>query len=161
MSRRRTVASSRRTFLAATGAAAIAIPVPGAGLSFFSAAEAELLEAVCEQILPSDNLPGAREAGVVNYIDRQLGGTLARFASMYREGLAGLRAAKFMELSAEARTRLLEEAEAGRVSGVPAATVRMVIDHTMQGFLSDPMHGGNKDRVGWKMLGYSAGGHKH
>jgi len=26
-------------------------------------------------------------------------------------------------------------------------------DHTMMGFYGDPRHGGNKDRVSWKMLG--------
>lgn len=141
----------RRTFL-------VAIPVAAYGYTFFSADEVRLLEAVCEQLMP-----GSPEAGVVNYIDRQLSGKgpLARFAPMYREGLAGLHAAGFLAMDFAKRTRFLEDAEAGRVPNVPAATVRMLVDHTMQGFFADPKHGGNKDRVGWKLLGYDAGGHAH
>jgi gluconate 2-dehydrogenase gamma chain len=147
-------------FLAATGAA-VSVPVAAAEYAFFSAEEAKMVDAVCQQILPSDDLPGAREAGVMAYIDKQLSGTLSRFATAYREGLAGLGRAGFLAMSLEERGRLLESAEAGRVSGVPAAFVRMVADHTMQGFFSDPKHGGNKGKVGWKMLGYSEGGHSH
>ena len=119
------------------------------------------MDAVCQTILPSDDLPGAKEAGVVAYIDRQLGSTYSRYATAYREGLAGLKNARFVDLSSEERARLLESAEAGKVAGVPAAFVRMVIDHTMQGFFGDPKHGGNKGKVGWKMIGFNEGGHGH
>src|SRR6476660_7737948 len=44
-------------------------------LRFFTAAEAGVVQAACERIFPSDESgPGAREAGVVIYIDRQLAG---------------------------------------------------------------------------------------
>src|SRR5580692_4532159 len=44
-------------------------------LRFFTAAEARVVQAACERIFPSDaNGPGATEAGVVIYIDRQLAG---------------------------------------------------------------------------------------
>jgi gluconate 2-dehydrogenase gamma chain len=39
---------------------------------FFTAREAQITAAACERIVPSDhNGPGAKEAGVVIYIDRQ------------------------------------------------------------------------------------------
>jgi gluconate 2-dehydrogenase gamma chain len=151
---------SRRVFLATTGAAAT-VPVTAAGSAFLTAEEAKLVDAVCQQILPSDDLPGAREAGVVSYIDKQLSGTLSRFAPAYRQGLAGLKDAGFLSMATEERGRFLESAEAGRVAAVPAAFVRMMVDHTMQGFLGDPKHGGNQGKAGWKMLGYSEGGHSH
>ena len=144
----------------ATGAA-VSVPISAAPYTFFSAEEAQLADAVCQQILPSDDLPGAKEAGVVAYIDKQLSGTLSRFAEAYRKGLSGLADAGFLKMSGEERVRLLESAEAGKVATVPASFVRMMTDHTMQGFFGDPKHGGNKDGVGWKMLGFDAGGHSH
>ena len=47
-----------------------------ARLSFLSAAEAADVEAVAAQIIPTDDTPGAREAGVVYFIDRALGSFL-------------------------------------------------------------------------------------
>lgn len=149
--------TSRRTFLSA--AAAIAAYLEGAPLANLSAEQAAVLDALCEQMLPSDDLPGAREANVVRYIDRQLGTEHKRYVEDYRSGLNALRAAGFLERSFEARTTLLERAEAGKVASVPPAFVRMVSDHTMQGFFGDPKHGGNQDSVSWKMLGI--GGHSH
>ncbi len=45
---------------------------------FLTANEASLLDAVCAQIIPTDQDPGAREAGCVVYIDCQLAGPLQR-----------------------------------------------------------------------------------
>lgn len=145
-----------------TAGVAARLPLPAAGYAFFTAEEGKLMTALCEQILPSDDLPGANEAGAVNYIDRQLGGALSRFAPVYRKGLAGLQQAKFLEGSSEHRAAFLDRAAAGKESAVPASFVRMAIDHTMQGVFSDPKHGGNTNRTGWKLLGYTdSGGHAH
>src|SRR5678815_3102815 len=58
-----------------------------ATLSFFNAADAADVEAVAAQIVPSDDTPGAREAGAVYFIDRALGTFLSRLASDYRAQL--------------------------------------------------------------------------
>src|SRR5207244_1563504 len=48
-------------------------------LRFFTEAEAKVVAAAAERIFPSDaNGPGATEAGVVIYIDRQLAGPYGR-----------------------------------------------------------------------------------
>src|ERR1700722_20442193 len=48
-------------------------------LRFFTASEATIVAAACERIFPSDESgPGAKEAGVVIYIDRQLAGPYGR-----------------------------------------------------------------------------------
>src|SRR4051794_29392930 len=61
----------------------------GAGRdSFFSAADAADVEAVAAQIIPTDDTPGAREAGVVHFIDRALATFLSRLAADYRAQLA-------------------------------------------------------------------------
>jgi len=110
----------RRTFIA-VGAVAAAVPAQAApGWQYFTAEEATLVDALCEQIIPADKDPGARQAGVVRYIDIQLTGPLKRFAKAYRAGLPELEQAcirakgkKFVELPAPEQTRFLESIEKG------------------------------------------------
>src|SRR5579864_4803357 len=72
-----------------------------------TAAEADLLEAIVDRLIPSDALgPGAREARAAHYIDRALGGALASSRQAYAAGLAALdsyatasRGRPFLELS--------------------------------------------------------------
>ena len=67
--------------------------LPGeARLSFLSAAEAADVEAVAAQIIPTDDTPGAREAGVVYFIDRALATFLSQLAADYRAQLAEFQA---------------------------------------------------------------------
>ena len=151
---------SRRSFVAA-GAVSAAIPPARSapGWQFFTPAEAALVDAICEQIVPADRDPGARLAGVVHYIDRQLTGPLKRFGKTYRSLLPELEQAcvratgkKFQQLAFAEQIRFLESVEKGAVKSL-AAFFSMVIDHTMQGFYGDPKHGGNAGAVSWKMLG--------
>ena len=85
---------SRRRFLQAAVAAAAAA---GTGLAcggvrnpwrFLTVDEARTLAAICDQIIPPDEHPGAAWAGVVSYIDRQLCGPLQHLRNNYRQGLA-------------------------------------------------------------------------
>ena len=72
-----------------------------------SADEADLLEAIADQLIPEDEHgPGALAAGAVVYIDRALGGALSDSREAYRGGLAAFerycrssRGAPFRELS--------------------------------------------------------------
>jgi gluconate 2-dehydrogenase gamma chain len=131
----------RRVFLAAPALFAAETLVS------LTATEAEWLDALCEQIIPTDQDPGAREAGVVHYIDRQLAGPLKRFRTAYRNGLAELQRSKpdFLKLSFDEQTAYLKTIET-------SPFFQMVVDHTMQGFYGDPKHGGNRGRASWKML---------
>ncbi len=133
---------------------------------FLTDAEASLLDAICAQIIPTDQDPGAREAGCVVYIDRQLVGPHQRFAEQYRAGLASLAATcqalhgkPFEELSSAEQIKLLEKLEMGQTPKehwkiVPSGEFfQLVCSHTMQGFYGSPRHGGNKDYVSYRMLG--------
>ena len=136
-----------------------AIPVPlyaAAPLQVLSAAEAAIVETLCDQIIPADDAPGARQAGVLYYIDRQLAGPLARFAPRYHAGLPAF--AGLAKLSFDEQTAFLRS-----LKGEPAAFFQLIIDHTMQGFYGSPDHGGNRDEASWKMLAIQdvMGGHKH
>jgi gluconate 2-dehydrogenase gamma chain len=56
-------------------------------LRFFTATEASVIAAACERIFPSDATgPGAKEAGVVIYIDRQLAGPYGADKYRYTKG---------------------------------------------------------------------------
>lgn len=160
----------RRTFLqtaiAAAAAAGLGCGRNGTPWRFFTVDEARTLAAMCDQIIPPDQDPGAAWAGVVNYVDRQLCGPLQRLKETYRTGIAAVEASSrrlhsksFADLDAAQQIDFLHRMEAGQTPGevwkkIPAADFfGLVIDHTMQGFYGDPRHGGNRDGVSWKMLG--------
>lgn len=131
-----------------------------------TADEAALVDAVAEQIIPADRDPGAHEAGVVHFIDRQLDGPYARFAEKYHQGLQcltqtcqKLHGSPFAQLSWPDQTRVLQALESGKVPKDiwtdPSARefFGLLRDHTMQGFYGSPRHGGNKNYASYKMMG--------
>ena len=68
---------TRRQFVAASAAgglvAAVGCKSSGTGnWEFLSDQQAGTLAALCDQIVPADDFPSASQAGVLNYIDRQL-----------------------------------------------------------------------------------------
>jgi gluconate 2-dehydrogenase gamma chain len=102
----------------------------------------------------------------VTFIDRQLATRQKSERPRWQAGVRGLDASArrrhakpFAELPFEAQTALLEDVERGAVeaadwAGVePAAFFALLREHAMMGFYGDPRHGGNKERVSWKMLG--------
>jgi gluconate 2-dehydrogenase gamma chain len=184
-------------------------------LEFFRPHEARTVEAITARILPgSPEDPGAREAGVVFYIDCLLAtgygddeptyrqppyampydeddppspeemdavygviwvpkDELERYGYQtvmtpreeYRMGLVALdRYANqefddnFVELSEDQQDQIVEAMANDEAEGFdePAAgdffeTLR---DHTIQGMFSDPIYGGNRNMVGWRLVGY-------
>lgn len=130
-----------------------------------TAAEMEMLEAICARIIPTDaNGPGAREARAAHYIDRALGGALSESRQTYTAGLAAFEAycrssrrAPFLELSARDQDSVLIDVETGAATGFQgssAAFFAMVRTHTLQGTFGDPYYGGNANFVGWDLIGY-------
>jgi gluconate 2-dehydrogenase gamma chain len=123
-----------------------------AALQSFTPDEAREIEAVAAQILPADETPGAREAGVIYFIDRALT-TFARDARpVYKKGLRTLRgksaalgAARFSDLPPDRQIEILKSIEKTTFF----ETVRF---HTVAGFFGSPEHGGNRDHIGWKLI---------
>lgn len=140
-------------------------------LKFFKASEARIIAAACERIFPSDQIgPGAKEAGVVVYIDRQLAGPYGRDRyrytkgpfvesvpehgyqgkknpqEIYRDGLQQL-GADFADLDDARQDDRLRAIEM-------TMFFRLLRTHTIEGMFSDPMHGGNAGLIGWQLLGY-------
>jgi gluconate 2-dehydrogenase gamma chain len=139
--------------------------------AFFAADEAKEIDAITSRIIPSDETPGAHEAGVVYFIDRGLTTFSVDDQKTYREGLPELQArvaqmfpgtSKFSALAHGQQDEVLhsfdEQSPHGRQRRFrtsPGAqnffeTLRY---HTIQGFLIDPDYGGNRDGTGWKVIG--------
>lgn len=147
--------------------------VDATDLRVLDATQWALVEAMASRIIPSADGLGAREAGVVRFIDGALAGPERAAIVEYVGGLAGLEATctalfgkGFLHLDSERQDHVLEALESGKVpawpSGVvrPAAFFARVRLHTLQGFLADPVHGGNQDHVGWRLIGYPGARHR-
>jgi len=122
---------------------------------FFTSSEARIVDAVCEQFVPADRDPGAKAAGVVNYIDIQLTKAFRKHRQTYRKGLAEIDSTSqtkfsrpFVDLSPDQQTEVLHLIEHNS-----RAFFDLILSHTRQGFYGDPRHGGNRDRASWKMVG--------
>ncbi len=161
----------RRQFLKGAAAAGCVSFLPACGRlpgrwRFFTEAEAATVSAICEQIIPADQDPGAISAGVPNFIDKQLAGTYRRHQQIYRAGLVGIQetseamfGGRFETLTWDNQTAVLKALESDKAKGHTWASqssrafFQLIRDHTMQGFYGSPRHGGNRDYVSYKMLG--------
>lgn len=141
------------------------INVPLSRWRFLTDQESILLDALAEQIIPTDEWPGGRDAGVTNFIDLQLVGPYVRFQEIYRKGLMAIQEScrakfqkRFEELSWNAQTLFLETMEAGKMeeknweNGFDHQFFELFRNHSMQGFYGSPRHGGNNNNVSYKML---------
>ncbi len=184
------------------------------GAGFFDADQRATVEAAMARIIPTDDQPGAREAGVIEFLDRYLSGLGFIYAkpdgsgfeklegrraeawqrridilrARYVEGIEELNRrsrarfdGEFAGLDPEQQDQILSDMERAapetgeavaeaRVAagyGAPAepalqqTSAEVELDflpllalHTRQGFYADPIYGGNRDRVGWQVIGF-------
>ena len=138
-------------------------------LTNLTARETEILSAMIDRLIPSDELgPGALDAGVIRYIDRSLSEAESDAADAYRAGLAALdtysrytRGGPFIDLSTVDQDSVLIDVQIGAATGAGVGFVggsgsffNMVKSHTWQGMFGDPEYGGNVNFVGWDLLDY-------
>ena len=175
---------SRREFVAGVAALSAVWLVAGAActresswggdstkLVHFSPAQAAQVDAITARILPSDDGPGAREAKVIRFLERQLDGPLLRrrpamqqgallidkwAQKRFGRGFAGLEAAQQDEILGQ-----LARAEIPVKSFPQAALFRALHSLTLEGYLADPSHGGNDGEAGWRAVGFTAPGLRH
>lgn len=194
-------------------------PQTNQGFTFLVPYQAAIVEAAAERLIPTDNLgPGAKEAGVVYFIDRQLYGEhafrgyrgprydLAPFTQgaptqgdqsgltmreRFRLGIFGMDAYAqqlfkkgFAALSPDQQDKVLSDMEQGipktfdgaSLQSTPVSTAasgtesemqsggqvnigakaffNLLLSYVIAGFFADPAHGGNRDMVGWKLIGF-------
>jgi hypothetical protein len=185
-------------------------------IAFFNIHEAETVDALVSRILPGTaDDPGAREAGVVFYIDRTLGGAtlgyglktytqgpfpvveeqpmtvegassrdiydyvnvaaenISRYGyqsvlspqEVYRRGLEFVDAyaqeqfeQDFVDLDAGQQDEILTAMDEDTATGFEGPSARAFFtqlrNDTIEGMFGDPMYDGNRDLVGWKLIGY-------
>jgi hypothetical protein len=127
------------------------------------------LHALMDRIIPPDDYPGAWEAGVGDYMARLLKLNPNHTLDLYCAGLDALEAeaqasagASLAALPPEQQDALLKRVEAGQVRHAwtidPIHFFQTAVQHVSEGFYSDPGNGGNRDAVGWQMIGYLPGG---
>ena len=139
-------------------------------LRFFSEAEAKVVSAAAERIFPSDaNGPGATEAGVVIYIDRQLAGPYGRDQYRYTKA-PWAESLPEHGYQGKATPREIYRSAIAQLEGLPSLTAaqqdaklhsiettlffQMLRRHTLEGMFCDPHHGGNANMIGWQLIGY-------
>lgn len=145
--------------------------------------------AACDRLIPPDSYgSGAVEAGVPEYIDRQMSTSYARGELWYLQGpfrqgsaefgyqlrltprdilrlgienvnslCVSQHKQEFHELGFIQQDAMLSDLERGKhqLKDLPAETFfSFILQITREGFFSDPVHGGNKDMVGWKLIGF-------
>ena len=155
---------------------------------FFNPEEAAFVEAAVARLIPADETgPGAIDAGVPQFIDRQLAGAWGAGERLYRSGpwhpgtpqqgyqlpytpaelfrtaLAALReksadrGVPFHRLAPAAQDKFLRRLQTGEddLGGVPAEVFfESLWALTLEGFFGDPVYGGNRGMVGWKLIGF-------
>lgn len=161
----------------------------GASYVYLQEPEIRFLEAAVEHLIPTDELgAGARDAGVVVYIDRQLAGSWGTHGRQYRSGpwMEGTpqqgyqsrytpqevyriaireidqhcRASfdrPFAQLSTDTQLQVLRQLEKDEIA-LPSLSSKLFFDllwrNTEEGYFADPLYGGNRGMVGWKLLGF-------
>jgi len=139
-------------------------------LEFFTPEQAVEIEAISARVIPTDETPGAHEAGVVYFIDRALLTFASDAQPIYNIGFPTLQGrvnelfpaiGKFSSATPDQQDQVLH-------SFAPAAGMKprafgalppepdffeIVRQHTIIGFLIDPDTRGDSHGYGWKLIG--------
>ena len=163
--------SSRRDFLISSAGSTLALlswpailaareqataaQTTGAAFKVLNVGEAAELSAIAARIIPTDDTPGATEAGVIYFIDQILATERAEMLEPLRQGLkslhetiaAGYDTADFHSLGPAHQDQVLTSIET-----TPFFTTMRFL--TIAGMLTLPEYGGNREGVGWKLIGF-------
>ncbi len=135
----------------------------GERLKALTLRQARLVDTVAARIFPTTDTPGAVEAGTVFYIDRALAGPYARWLPRYVRGFRALNryakrqfGASFEKLSGAQQDSVLADLEAGKVNELPNGEefFELLRAHVLEGVFGEPSYGGNRDMIGWKLVGF-------
>ncbi len=141
-------------------AAYAALVGPEQPYEFFTPEQAREFDAFSAQIIPTDDTPGAREAHVVRFLDRWN----ARFSKEPQFVQGVLNDFKVLGDAVAERTpgnrsfaALSDADQIAFLTAFEKANPRVFNGFrwgAMVGMFSNPIHGGNFNKVGWKLLGF-------
>lgn len=123
---------------------------------YLDAGAARALSALAAEIIPSDDGPGATEAGAVYFIDRALATFDADKRDQYKQGLRQVEvlrsklfpaSASVEALTREQRQELIRDFESSEF-------FEILRTHVVLGFLANPDYGGNRGKAGWKYIDF-------
>jgi gluconate 2-dehydrogenase gamma chain len=135
----------------------------GETLQALTSRQARLVEAIAARILPTTDTPGAVEAGALYYIDRALAGIYRPLLPRYRRGLTAIEkhakakfGASFLKLSESDQDAVLSALEAGQFEELRNGEefFELLRAHILEGVFGEPSYGGNRDLVGWRLVGF-------
>jgi len=174
---------SRRTFLQLTGEAArgslvvLSLPIlfsvaeqakaaqhgaaqiAAAGFKTLGVAEATELAAMAARIIPSDETPGATEAGAIYFIDNVLGSSRSEVLGPVREGLAALAGEAAAASGGGLFSALSAEQQDGLLRAIEQTPFFLTMRYlTICGTFCLPEFGGNRGGVGYQLVGMD---HQH
>jgi len=129
--------------------------VPPAKLGCLSMGEAAEIDAMANMIVPGGATPGARAAGALTFIDIALGSFFAAQLPAFRAGLAEFSAGYAKRFATDKPFSAAPEAQQvawlKEVDKTPFfIAVRRL---TVLGLIALPKYGGNRDNLGWKLIG--------
>jgi gluconate 2-dehydrogenase gamma chain len=126
-------------------------------LTVLTREQAADLDAFVSRIIPADDTPGAREAGVVYFIDRGLSTWAKDQLPAFNEGLTKLSRDVGAKFRGQTRLSALTVAQQDEVLKSIERTpfFGQVRFATIAGMFSLPSYGGNKDFAGWKLMGHT------
>src|SRR5580704_8154709 len=128
--------------------------------------EARVVTGIFARMFPADEHgPGAPEIGVLQYLDNALGGPYSDHLESYRLGLAAIDrisrqryGTSFADSSENEQDAILAEVESGTLPGFvePASGTffELLRTHLQEGLFCDPVYRGNRDKLGWRILGH-------
>jgi gluconate 2-dehydrogenase gamma chain len=140
----------------ATQAAQAAAEGRAVAFEYLEAGAARALSALAAEIIPSDDGPGATEAGAVYFIDRALVTFDANKRDQYKQGLRQIELlrVKLFPLSTSVED-LTREQRRQLIRGFESSEFFEVLrTHVVLGFLANPEYGGNNGKVGWKYIDF-------
>ena len=143
---------------------------PAPKLEFFTPEQGIEIDALTGRIIPTDETPGAHQAGAVYFIDRALVTFAVDDQKTYREGLPELQARvreifpsldKFSAGTQEQQDEILhsfdDQEQTGRRRPFRQGNAKSFFEtlriHTIIAFLLDPDAGGDPQGLGWKVIG--------
>ncbi len=131
----------------------------------FTNNESECLESICEQFIPTDDFPGAKETGIINFIDRLLYTRFPELKIKYTKGIYSLESytntifkKSFKDLPWDIQMSILQKMENKQLPEKYWTDIsqkeffEMVLRNTMQGYYGSPRHGGNKNYTSFRMM---------
>ena len=142
--------------LAAITTAACTAKQDSAPFKVLTGLEADDLAAIAARLIPTTDTPGATEAGVVYFFDNAFAAEMSGQLEVARAGLADFNAALEQAHPGEGRLSALSEDDQDMFleSQQSSPFFNLVWMMTIFGFFSMEKYGGNKNHVGWDLIGF-------